>query len=245
MNNRNAFKGKEHEEIFAREIQRDPNTIRDIVLAFSQKEPRRQIKIRIVETEGQHGEKSDVFIRASGGYNFGVNIKSFKGTGFNQVTRMTIDNFHKTFGLTYRLKGILEESTIAKAKNRKKRWISESYAETVVKEIEPNAYKIIRHSLLGEDSPKLFVLIKSDDKIIWIYKMDDLLKYLEDSIDVCITRGGVIKLNECFSIQKKGGNGEHKKYSKTDLRHGGNNVQIKMKSGLLSSKLKPIATLEY
>jgi len=52
-------------------------------------------------------------------------------------------------------------------------------------------------------------------------------------------------LNECFSIQKKGGNGKHDKYSKHDLRHGGNNIQVKMKTGLILKKLNRITAISY
>ena len=139
----------------------------------------------------------------------------------------------------------LKKLTIEKARNSRQNWITPEHAGLIVAEIRPKAYDIIRNSLLGQDSPKLFALLKSDDRIIWLYKMDDLLTYLNSSIDVLVTPRGVLMLNECFSIQKKGGNGKHAKYPKYDLRHGGNNIQVKMKSGMLASKLTPITTLYY
>ncbi len=245
MTNRNAAIGKDHEEIFAQEIQKDQQTIHDIVRSFSSKMPQRGLKIKIVETEGQHGEKSDVFIRTTGGYNFGANIKSFIGEGFNQVTRITIDNFSKKFDMSYRFIDIIKKLTIAKAQNSRQNWITEQHVDLVINEIKPKAFDIVQYSLLGEDSPELFALIKRDDQIIWIYRMDELLDYLRNSIDVKVTSRGVLMLNECFSIQKKGGNGNHEKHAKDDLRHGGNNLQIKMKCKLLSSRLTPITTIKY
>ncbi len=143
------------------------------------------------------------------------------------------------------VKKVIKKLTIEKATGESQNWITEKYIDMVVDEIRPKAYQIIRHSLLGDDSPKLFVLIKSDDKVIWIYKMEELLKYLENSIDVEVTPKGVLMLNECFSIQRKGGNGKHERYTKRELQHGGNNMQVKMKTGLLSSKLTPITTIYY
>ena len=245
MTNQNAFVGKNHERIFANEVQRNPQTIKDIVGSFTTQVPKRGLRIKIVELEGQHGEKSDVFIRTTGGHNYGANVKSFKGTGFNQVTRMTIDNFVEQFSLSENFRTVIKKLTIAKAKNSRKNWITTDYADEIVEEINPKAFEIIKHSLLGDDEPELFVLIKSDSKTISIYQMEELFRYLEQSINVRVTPKGVLMLNECFTIQKKGGNGKHVKYPKHDLRHGGNNIQVKMKTGLLSEKLNPIAAINY
>lgn len=245
MTNQNAQKGRFFEELFCREIVKDTQNIRRIIEAFSEIVPK-NIRIKIVEREGQHGEKSDVFIRTTGGFNFGANIKSFKGTGFNQVTRMTIDNFVMRFSLSDAFKQVLEESTIRKARNSRTNWINIEDSDFIVRELNRNkAFNILRYSLLGEDSPELFVLIKSDSQNISIYKMEELLEFLRKSINVKITARGVISLHSCFTIQRKGGNGRHEKHSKDDLAHGGNNIQVKMKCQLLSEMLVPITMIEY
>ncbi|MCY4307924.1 MAG: hypothetical protein OXC57_06580 [Rhodobacteraceae bacterium] len=245
MTNKNAHVGKNHERIFADEVQKNPQTIKDIVSSFTPQVPKRGLRIKIVELEGQHGEKSDVFIRTTGGHNYGANVKSFKGAGFNQVTRMKIDNFVEQFSLSEKFRNIIKNLTLAKAKNSRQNWITAEYADDIVQEINPKAFEIIKYSLLGDDEPELFVLIKSDSKIISIFQMEELLRYLEQSINVQVTPRGVLMLNECFSIQKKGGNGKHDKYSKHDLRHGGNNIQVKMKTGLILKKLNRITAISY
>lgn len=222
-----------------------PMRYRKILKQFTAKLPARGLRIKLVESEGQHGEKSDVFIRTTGGHNFGVNVKSYKGVGFNQVTRMKIDRFAEQFKISSDIRDTLIRLTITKAKNSRQNWISNNFIEMVVNEIKPKAFEIIRFSLLGEDAPQLFVLLKSDDQIIRIYKMEDVLEYLNRSIDVKVTSRGVIMLNECFSLQKKGGNGRNVKYLKDDIRHGGNDIQVKVKTGLLASKVSPIINLQY
>lgn len=245
MTNQNAHKGTYFEDLFCREIAKTPQNIRKIVEAFSDIVPK-NLRIKIVEREGQHGEKSDVFIRTTGGYNFGANIKSFKGTGFNQVPRMTIDNFVVRFSLSDEFKQVLEKSTIRKARDSRTNWISSEDSDYIARELNRNkAFNILRYSLLGEDSPQLFVLIKSDAQIITVYKMEELLDFLRKSINVKITPRGVISLHSCFTIQRKGGNGKRKKRSKDDLAHGGNNIQVKMKCQSLSEILEPITIIEY
>ena len=245
MTNRNADRGKYFEELFCQEIVKNPKHIREIVEAFSgsvSKNP----KIKLVEREGQHGEKSDVFIRTTGGHNFGANIKSFKGKGFNQATRLKIRDFVDQFGLSDKFRHILELSMIRKARNTKRNWISPDDSDFIVHELNHSkAFDILKYSLLGEDSPELFILIKSDSQIIRIYKMEELLDYLRKSINVKITPRGVISLHSCFTIQRKGSNGKHVKRDKDDLDHPGNNIQIKLKPQALSELLDPITTIKY
>lgn len=249
MTNQNAVQGTYYENLFCREIAKDPQNINKIAEAFSELVPKNQ-EIEFVIREGQYGGKSDVFIHTRGGQNFKASIKSFKGSGFNQVTRMKIETFVTRFGFSDNFKQVLEKSTIRKAiaKNRRVNWISHEDTDFILGELNHNkAFIILKDSLLGENSPKLFVLIKHDAQIIWVYKMEELLDYLRKTINVNITTNGVISLHSCFTIQRKGGNGKREDMlrDKDDLDHGGNDIQIKIKCLALSKLLDPITTIEY
>lgn len=187
MTNQNASKGRYFEELFCNEIAKDPQNIKEIVEAFSDLVPKNE-KIELVEREGQYGKKSDVFIGRIGGHNFKASIKSFKGQGFNQVTRMTIENFVTLFDLSDEFRQVLEKSTIKKAKDSKTNWISREDSNFILRELNHDkVFDILRYSLLGQDSPELFVFIKSDSQIISVYKMEELLEFLRKSIKVEIT----------------------------------------------------------
>ena len=247
MTNQNAVQGTYYENLFCREIAKDPQNMKKIAEAFSEFVPKNQ-EIEFVIREGQYGKKSDVFICTTGGHNFKASIKSFKGTGFNQVTRMKIEAFVARFGFSDNFNQVLEKSTIRKAKNSKTNWISSEDTDFILCELNHNkAFDILKYSLLGENSPKLFVLIKYDAQIIWVYKMEELLDYLRKSINVKITQKGVISLHSCFTIQRKGGNGKREDLlrNKDDLDHGGNNIQVKLKCQALSELLDPITIIKY
>ncbi len=249
MTNQNAAQGTYYENLFRREIVKDPQNIKKITEAFSELVSENP-KIEFIVREGQYGKKSDVFISTTGGQTFKASIKSFKGTGFNQVTRMKIDAFVDRFGFSDSFKQVLEKSTIRKAiaKNRRINWISHEDTDFILSELNHNkAFDILKNGLLGENTPKLFVLIKYDDQIIWVYKMEELLDYLNKTINVEITKNGVISLHSCFTIQRKGGNGrrEDSLRKKDDLDHGGNNIQVKIKCLALSKLLEPITTIKY
>ena len=245
MTNRNADRGTYYEDLFCREISKDPQDMKKIAEAFSEYVPMNQ-ETEFVVREGQYGKKSDVFIRTTGGHNYKASIKSFKGTGFNQVTRVKIEAFVTRFGFSDNFKQVLEKSTIRKAKNSKINWISHEDADFILSELNHDkAFDILEDSLLGENSPKLFVLIKTDTQIISVYKMEELLDYIRKSINVKITPKGVISLHSCFTIQRKGGNGRHEKRDKDDLDHGGNNIQVKIKCEALSKLINPITKIKY
>jgi len=245
MTNQNAHKGTYFEELFCREIAKDPQNMKKIAETFSEFAPKNE-KIEFVIREGQYGKKSDVFIRTTGGRNFKASIKSFKGTGFNQVTRMKIEAFVARFSFSDNFKQVLEKSTIRKARNSKTNWISSEDTDFILRELNYNkAFDILKYSLQGENTPKLFVLLKSDSQIIWVYKMEELLEFLRKSINVKITSKGIISLHSCFTIQRKGGNGKREKRNKDDLAHGGNNIQVKMKCESLSEMLDPITVIKY
>ncbi len=159
---------------------------------------------------------------------------------------MKIEDLVARFGFSDNFKQVLEISTIRKVRNSRTNWISREDSDFIVHEINRSkAFDILKYSLQGENSPKLFVLIKHDAQIIWVYKMEELLDHLRKSISVEITSKGVISLHSCFTIQRKGGNGKHEKRAKDDLDHGRNNIQIKIKCLALSELLDPITIIKY
>ena len=245
MTNQNAAQGAYYENLFRREIAKDPQNIKKIAETFPELVTKNE-GIDFVIREGQYRKKSDVFIRTTGGHNFKANIKSFKGTGFNQVTRMKIEAFVSRFGFSDNFKQVLEESTIRKARNSKINWISREDTDFILRELNNDkAFDTLKDGLQGQNTPELFVLIKHDAQIIWVYKMEKLLDYLRKSINVKITPKGVISLHSCFTIQRKGGNGKHEKHSKDDLAHVGNNIQVKIKCQALAEILDPITRIKY
>lgn len=137
MTNENARKGTYFEELFCHEIKNDPQNIKEIVGAFSKFVPESE-KIQLVEREGQYGKKSDVFISTTGGHNFRASIKSFQGPGFNQVTRMTIENFVTLFDLSNEFREVLEKSTIKKARDSRTKWISSEDSNFIICQLNHN-----------------------------------------------------------------------------------------------------------
>ncbi|MYK21291.1 hypothetical protein F4054_03430, partial [Candidatus Poribacteria bacterium] len=149
MTNQNAAQGTYYENLFSREIAKDPQNIKKIAEAFPELVPENQ-EIEFVIREGQYGKKSDVFIHTTEGHNFKASIKSFKGIGFNQVTRMKIEAFVYRFGFSDDFKQVLEKSTIRKARNSKINWISREDTDFILRELNHDkAFGILKDGLQG------------------------------------------------------------------------------------------------
>lgn len=197
-----------------------------------------------VAVVGNLGKKTDVVIRDTNGNHVGASVKAYSGNGFNQITRMSIENFVKLFGVSDDVYKILKVSTIRKARKLSSKWISDKDVDLVVQEFERLASDIIEVSLLGEDRPQLLVLAESSLHQVRVFLMEELIEKIKTELGVRITPRGVISLHPCISVQKKGGNGRHEKYPKDDLRHGGNNIQVKAKPALLAKLIEPITAID-
>ena len=248
VDNKNALQGTVHENLLVDLLNSNSEAINTIVREFHPSSQTKNLHVILVACEGQHQQKSDVFFRTTGGYNFGANVKSYgAGGGFNQVTRMPIDTFIDKFQLDHSIGEILIRLTIEKSRNSKTRkWITDEYGGLIQDIIKTKASEVLRESLQGEDKPELLVLISKAKRIARIYRMDRVLEISDQEMNVQITPRGVIQLNEAFTIQRKGGNGKHDKHAKDDIRHGGNNIQVKMKCETLANLLKsPIVQIAY
>jgi len=59
------------------------------------------------------------------------------------------------------------------------------------------------------------------------------------------TKGG-FNIGDSISFQRKGGNGSlRSKYHKTDIKHPGNNIQLKVKPSKLIDTLETVKLAEY
>jgi hypothetical protein len=67
------------------------------------------------------------------------------------------------------------------------------------------------------------------NKTIYIFKIQECLKFLEENIssNIYFSRKGIIKLGDFLSVQRKGGNGSHITIPKTNWQHPGNQLQFK------------------
>lgn len=236
--------GKENEEILTDIFNKNRKLFQLIAKNFGNNE---NVISYTAERIGHLGKKSDFTINTSNGDNYSVTVKSFKGNGFNQVSRVGISRFISNFNLSVQIKKVLERATIRYATKTTQKWITDEIKDTVVNSFKSVAFDIIQDSLSGEDNPMLLVLMQSDVDRIYFFKMDDFLKQMKEELKTEITPRGVISLHPCFTIQRKGGNGrkDDALFGKESLKHGGNDLQIKMKSLAIIKSFSSIVICNY
>ena len=93
--------------------------------------------------------------------------------------------------------------------------------------IRDNAKAILKWSMSYKSSCEVIALYNRDASLFTIYPMNAALNSL--SADIEFTKGG-FNIGKCVSFQRKGGNGSSSKtIPKHDIKHPGNNVQLKLK----------------
>lgn len=221
-NNRNAYAGRNVETLFRNSINDYPSILESIQKYF-------KLEGQFLHAIGGgiHGEKADVKLGFASGHFIDVNIKAYKGTGFNQLTRTTVTKFCERFSLDEYMEADLKNLIIEKSKHTKSALFNENAIGRWSNIVRKNAKAFLQWGFSYKASREIIALYDRDTSVFRIYPMSDVLNKL--SIDVNFTKGG-FNIGNCVSFQRKGGNGSlSKTIPKHDIKHPGNNVQLKLK----------------
>ena len=223
MKNKNATTGKNAEKLFRDSISEYPDVIETLRSAH-----KIQGGFSGTMLTGTGG-KCDVKMGFTCGRNIDVSIKAYTGDGFNQITRMTLDNFAQRFGLSDSERENLRELVLAKSQNPNRTPLFPSNKREDWKNIiEPLSGQIIRKSFSDHPSREILVLFNRDESIMRIWKMNRVIQGISKTVDY--TRNGNIIIGGCVNLQRKGGNGKSAAaIDKTSADHPGNQVQIKLR----------------
>ncbi len=219
--NKNAIAGKNVEILFKNSVNDNPSVIEAIREAYSIRGNFSQC----IEM-GVHGNKCDVKMGFTCGRNIDVNVKSYK-RGYNQITRLSVDNFSHKFNLSETQKEELRDFVLSKSRNVNSTLIPDSKREQWRFIFEERVKKIISFAFSEHPSREILVLYDKDESIMRIWKMKDVLTAIGG--DVEFTQKGNILIGKCVVFQRKGGNGQHVRISKTDPKHPGNDIQLKLR----------------
>ena len=163
----NALIGTTHEELFRTTFQQSHEAQSVVKRSFGFDSEDRCYFGSVV---GSLGWKADVILLFSNKRYLSANIKSFRGSGFNQATRSSISKFCAKFKAPPQIQELLIASTIRKAKDRKSPWIHPRDQPKLKAFLDRCAFEIIEDSILGIDNPDMFVLIRSETQEIKVFK---------------------------------------------------------------------------
>ncbi|MXZ48603.1 MAG: hypothetical protein F4235_02590 [Candidatus Dadabacteria bacterium] len=220
--NRNAYRGSNVEILFKNSVGDHPRVIKTIQDAFG-------IEGRYLISMQTGGEtaKCDVKMSFAGDRTMDANVKAYKGKGYNQVTRMPIDTFAERFDLSQAERSELKDLVLSKSANTKSLLFPQETRQRWKQIFEVRAKRIVSNAFSANPSREILVLYDACESVMRIWKMKDVLKLIGSDIQFT-SRGGNIMIGGCIVFQRKGGNGQRVKLAKTDPKHPGNDVQIKL-----------------
>jgi hypothetical protein len=221
MPNRNAYAGRNIETLFKNSIVDHPKILKAIKAYY-------KLEGRFVTAipSGIHGEKSDIKLSFACGHYIDANVKAYKAA-FNQLTRTSAKKFSEKFRLNKQDGKELEDLIVKKSKNTKLWLFQSSSTDKWQSFFKDNAKAIVKWRFSFKPSREIIVLYDRNTSIFRIYPMAECLSKLDYT--VTHTKGG-FNIGQCVSFQRKGGNGSMSNHiPKTDIKHPGNNIQIKLK----------------
>jgi hypothetical protein len=238
--NSNAHIGKNVETLFK-------NTICDHREAVEKIREKFKIDGRFLTAinNGVHCEKADVKMNFACGHNIDVNVKAYQGNGFNQLTRASVRKFCTNFGINSEMEHDLERIVVAKSVNTSAELFSPDDISRWHGIFESLAKSLIRWGFSNKAGRELLAIYNRETSIMAIYAMQDVIKFLHSRTNITYTKGG-FNICDCVSFQRKGGNGSlSKTIDKHDIRHPGNDIQLKLKTGKFVQMTRNIVLYEY
>lgn len=221
-NNKNAILGRNVEILFKNSVKDNPNVVSKIKSHFKIDGDLDSSMLSRI-----YRDKADVKIGFTCGHNIDANIKSYKKFAFNQLTRASIDNFCKHLKIQNTDSEKIKNLVINKSKNKDGYLFPKDNIEYWKNLFELKKKERIKWAFSKNPSREILVLFDNDEEIFIIYTMKDIIENI--SKEIKHTKCG-FNIGNCVSFQSKGGNGSmSKKYLKDDIRHPGNNIQLKLK----------------
>lgn len=151
-NNRNAFVGSNPEALFKNSIIDHPSVIQSIKTYFNLPGD-----LDASMRSGIHGEKADVKLGFTCGHVIDVNIKAYKpSSGFNQLTRASINRFCDIFGINKKNREKLKEIVLNKARNTKLDLFPEPERKYWHSFFEPRVNELIKWGFSYKPSRELY-----------------------------------------------------------------------------------------
>ncbi len=242
MNNKsNTQEGSNVEHLFANSIQDHSSTFNAIKLSLDISQ---SAKVKSIDVVGDRKRKADVEIIFENDKipPIRVNIKSFKGVGYNHIERRRLDEFCKRNQISKSDTDFLIELWLRKARsnNSHRKLVDDSERDRVRKifsGIEPAA-----SALLGNDHPQILALFNVLESKWHIYNLNKQVLPLIRQCTVGFTsKSANITIGEYIVIQRKGSSRGESGSDPFTITHGSNNAQIKMRVKNFFYKVKPIA----
>ena len=227
MKNTNFAAGEKVELLFSESIAQQPDVIELLKTEYGI--DGNFLDATVVRERARGRAKRDVRILFDCDSNIDASVKTNTAKSYyNQLTRLTVDNFAIYLGLSDDIKEDLRDLIMAKCQNPRSLMFPLSERRKFEGVIRPLIDSILEEAFSNNPSHEILVLFNRDDSIMRIWKMEDVLAEISHTISYS-KLGGNMVIGGCVYLQRKGGNGEYANHiDRMSPKHPGNQVQIKL-----------------
>ncbi|MCD6458072.1 MAG: hypothetical protein J7K82_04405 [Thermoproteales archaeon] len=192
--------------------------------------------------------KTDVEVLDESEYSVGISLKTVKkgGRPDDHLDRRWLDRpgrytrpWTEVLQMPTFIRDIIWQGIMRKARHKNVALIEPQHQKAVRNFLIKNLDSFLEEAFrMGEQNLKLLgVLEYENGKILYLFALDDIIRFIKyNIINKGLTFSARIYMGDYIQIQRKAGDGSriNKRIPKTDPRHPGNQIQVK----LLTLKLK-------
>ncbi|RSN67998.1 hypothetical protein D9Q81_06850 [Candidatus Korarchaeum cryptofilum] len=191
--------------------------------------------------------KADILLQINEQEEIGISLKSSEKTSFHQLDRRRLEVWRDLVEMPEDVFIIMKESILRVSENSRAKFILEKDRDRIKDFFASNLPKVIEDIFRrGEEKLKLFIINDKRKRRIYIFRMDDVIRFLnEDATDISFTKKGIIRLGKFITIQRKGGDSKHITIPKTDWNHPGNQLQFKFSPLRFAEYIELEGTIEF
>ena len=216
-------------------IQQDAKIVSAEVIGASDKR-KTDVEFVFVANEGSKVQDSG----ASSLY-MTISSKSFTGAGYNHLERRGFFDFCGRNQISKNDQELLGNLVLQKAGGGRGRALVPQQNQVAVRSIF-NRIDVGSSAILGNDHPKFLALYSMASHEFKLYHIMTQVIPLVSQKKITFTKqGGNISINDYIVIQRKGSEGGDIGNSRTDLNHGSNDIQIKLRAKKFFEEVEPLA----
>lgn len=238
--------GRRAEVLIVRMINRDKKFANIISLCLINK-LKLKIQRPIKQAKKLGGKyKTDIILYDGSGNSVGLSLKTITTRDDDHLDRRWLDDWRNALVMPENVHKAFHEGIKRKAVNSRANLIFSNSEGLVKRFLSAKLDALLEEAFRKHESVLLLLGIVDarEERALYIFRLDDVIAFIKNNIQKRgITFGQRIRLGDYISIQRKAGNGKHIKIPKTDPRHPGNQIQIKLKP--LALKNNAITHLDH
>ncbi len=190
--------------------------------------------------------KTDIDLYGRNQHKVGLSLKTVTTRDDHHLDRRWLDDWTSALSIGSDVYQALSKGIKRKAENSGANLIFQNHEKIVRDFLNARLHDFLEEAFRkGEINLLLLGVIDAlEERALYVFRIDETIDFIEKDVQ----RRGIsfrrrVKIGSYIDLQRKAGNGRHIAIPKTDPKHPGNQIQIKLKP--LALKNDAIGSLDY